>query len=73
MYQRVIASNENFDKVMMQVNQWMLDGIKKGAHEFDHHPRLIVARARSPDRLRGRRGGGEDPRSSGDSPRTTAQ
>lgn len=30
-YQRVIAANENFDKVMMQVNQWMLDGIKKGA------------------------------------------
>lgn len=30
-YQRVIASNENFDKVMMQVNQWMLDGIKKGS------------------------------------------
>ena len=30
-YQRVIVTNENFDKVMMQVNQWMLDGIKKGA------------------------------------------
>ncbi len=30
-YQRVIASNENFDKVMMQVNQWILEGIKKGA------------------------------------------
>lgn len=30
-YQRVIASNENFDKVMTQVNQWMLEGIKKGA------------------------------------------
>lgn len=30
-YQRVMVANENFDKVMMQVNQWMLDGIKKGA------------------------------------------
>lgn len=30
-YQRVIAANENFDKVMTQVNQWMLEGIKKGA------------------------------------------
>jgi cell fate (sporulation/competence/biofilm development) regulator YlbF (YheA/YmcA/DUF963 family) len=30
-YQRVIASNENFDKVMVQVNQWILEGIKKGA------------------------------------------
>ena len=30
-YQRVIVSNENFDKVMMQVNQWILEGIKKGA------------------------------------------
>lgn len=31
LYQRVISSNENFDKVMVQVNQWILDGIKKGA------------------------------------------
>ena len=31
LYQRFIVANENFDKVMMQVNQWMLDGIKKGA------------------------------------------
>ena len=30
-YQRVLVSNENFDKVMVQVNQWILDGIKKGA------------------------------------------
>lgn len=30
-YQRVIAANENFDKVMLQVNQWMLEGIRKGA------------------------------------------
>jgi cell fate (sporulation/competence/biofilm development) regulator YlbF (YheA/YmcA/DUF963 family) len=31
LYQRFIAANENFDKVMTQVNQWMLEGIKKGA------------------------------------------
>ena len=30
-YQRVIVANENFDKVMVQVNQWILEGIKKGA------------------------------------------
>ena len=30
-YQRVIVSNENFDKVMTQVNQWILDGMRKGA------------------------------------------
>jgi len=30
-YQRVISANENFDKVMIQVNQWILEGIKKGA------------------------------------------
>ncbi|MEY4609144.1 MAG: hypothetical protein RL625_1361 [Gemmatimonadota bacterium] len=31
LYQRVLSANENFDKVMMQVNQWILEGIKKGA------------------------------------------
>lgn len=31
LYQRMIVSQENFDKIMMQVNQWILDGIKKGA------------------------------------------
>lgn len=31
LYQRFIAANENFDKVMQQINQWMLEGIKKGA------------------------------------------
>ena len=31
LYQRFVSANENFDKVMVQVNQWMLDGIKKGA------------------------------------------
>jgi cell fate (sporulation/competence/biofilm development) regulator YlbF (YheA/YmcA/DUF963 family) len=30
-YQRVMVANENFDKVMTQVNQWILDGIRKGA------------------------------------------
>ncbi|HLA89674.1 MAG TPA: YlbF family regulator [Gemmatimonadaceae bacterium] len=30
-YQRVVVANENFDKVMLQVNQWILDGIRKGA------------------------------------------
>jgi cell fate (sporulation/competence/biofilm development) regulator YlbF (YheA/YmcA/DUF963 family) len=30
-YQRMMVANENFDKVMTQVNQWMVDGIKKGA------------------------------------------
>ncbi|MBI3568431.1 MAG: YlbF family regulator [Gemmatimonadetes bacterium] len=30
-YQRVIVANENFDKVMVQVNQWILDGIRKGS------------------------------------------
>jgi len=30
-YQRVIVANENFDKVMVQVNQWILDGMRKGA------------------------------------------
>jgi cell fate (sporulation/competence/biofilm development) regulator YlbF (YheA/YmcA/DUF963 family) len=30
-YQRVIVSNENFDKVMVQVNQWILDGMRKGS------------------------------------------
>ena len=29
-YQRAIASQENFDKIMMRVNDWILDGIKKG-------------------------------------------
>ena len=30
-YQRVVVANENFDKVMTQVNEWILDGIRKGA------------------------------------------
>lgn len=30
-YQRVVVANENFDKVMLQVNQWILEGIRKGS------------------------------------------
>jgi cell fate (sporulation/competence/biofilm development) regulator YlbF (YheA/YmcA/DUF963 family) len=30
-YQRAIASQENFDKLMVQVNQWISDGIRSGA------------------------------------------
>ncbi|HET7457902.1 MAG TPA: YlbF family regulator [Gemmatimonadaceae bacterium] len=30
-YQRAIAAQENFDKIMMKVNDLILDGIKKGA------------------------------------------
>jgi cell fate (sporulation/competence/biofilm development) regulator YlbF (YheA/YmcA/DUF963 family) len=30
-YQRAIVAQENFDKVMLQVNNWILDGMKKGA------------------------------------------
>lgn len=30
-YQRAIAAQENFDKTMLRVNEWILDGIKKGS------------------------------------------
>ena len=30
-YQRAVSSQENFDKLMMRVNDLILDGIKKGA------------------------------------------
>jgi len=30
-YQTMIVAQENFDKVMMRVNEWILDGIKRGA------------------------------------------
>jgi cell fate (sporulation/competence/biofilm development) regulator YlbF (YheA/YmcA/DUF963 family) len=30
-YQRAVVAQENFDKLMMQVNQWIGDGIKSGA------------------------------------------
>ena len=29
--QRAIAAQDNFDKVMLRVNGWILDGIKRGA------------------------------------------
>ena len=30
-YQRLIAAQENFDKVMGRVNDWIVDGIERGA------------------------------------------
>ncbi len=30
-YQRAIVAQENFDKVMLQINTWILEGMKKGA------------------------------------------
>jgi cell fate (sporulation/competence/biofilm development) regulator YlbF (YheA/YmcA/DUF963 family) len=30
-YQRAVSSQENFDKLMVRVNQWIMDGMKKGA------------------------------------------
>jgi cell fate (sporulation/competence/biofilm development) regulator YlbF (YheA/YmcA/DUF963 family) len=30
-YQRVVVAQENFDKVMMRVNEWIMEGIRKGA------------------------------------------
>ena len=30
-YQRAIAAQENFDKVMYQVNEWIMSGMKMGA------------------------------------------
>ena len=30
-YQQVVAAQSNFDKLMMKVNEWILDGIKQGA------------------------------------------
>jgi cell fate (sporulation/competence/biofilm development) regulator YlbF (YheA/YmcA/DUF963 family) len=30
-YQRLLSSQENFDKVMGRVNDWILEGIEKGA------------------------------------------
>ena len=30
-YQRLVAAQENFDKLMLRVNQWIMDGMKKGA------------------------------------------
>ncbi|HEX5435985.1 MAG TPA: YlbF family regulator [Gemmatimonadaceae bacterium] len=30
-YQNMIIAQENFDKVMLRVNEWILEGIRKGA------------------------------------------
>jgi cell fate (sporulation/competence/biofilm development) regulator YlbF (YheA/YmcA/DUF963 family) len=30
-YQRVLAAQENFDKIMGRVNDWIVEGIEKGA------------------------------------------
>lgn len=30
-YQRAISARENFDKQMMQIDSWIMDGITKGA------------------------------------------
>lgn len=30
-YQRLIAAQENFDKLMARVNEWILDGMEKGS------------------------------------------
>ena len=30
-YQRLIAAQENFDKLMQKTNDWILEGIEKGA------------------------------------------
>jgi cell fate (sporulation/competence/biofilm development) regulator YlbF (YheA/YmcA/DUF963 family) len=30
-YQRAIVAQENFDKVMYQINNWIMEGMKKGA------------------------------------------
>ena len=28
---RAVAAQENFDKLMLRVNQWIMDGMKKGS------------------------------------------
>src|ERR1043166_2821286 len=30
-YQRLVAAQENFDKVMGRLNEWILDGMERGA------------------------------------------
>jgi cell fate (sporulation/competence/biofilm development) regulator YlbF (YheA/YmcA/DUF963 family) len=30
-YQRAVTAQENFDKLMLRVNQWIMEGMKKGA------------------------------------------
>ena len=31
LYQRAVSAQENFDKIMYQVNAWILEGMRKGA------------------------------------------
>ena len=31
LYQSVVISQENFEKIMVRVNEWILEGIRKGA------------------------------------------
>ena len=31
LYQRAVSAQENFDKIMYQVNNWILEGMRKGA------------------------------------------
>ena len=31
LYQSAVSAQENFDKIMYQVNNWILEGIKKGS------------------------------------------
>jgi len=31
LYQTVLVAQENFDKVMVRVNEWILEGIRRGA------------------------------------------
>jgi len=62
-YQRLVSAQENYDKLMMKVNDWIVD-------QLDHHTRLThhgaVARERVAGEAarRGGRGGGRkvDPR-----------
>jgi cell fate (sporulation/competence/biofilm development) regulator YlbF (YheA/YmcA/DUF963 family) len=30
-YQGVLVAQENFDKIMLRVNEWIMDGIRRGA------------------------------------------
>jgi hypothetical protein len=30
-YQRLVSAQENFDKLMARVNDWIVDGIERGA------------------------------------------
>ena len=45
-YQRAIAAQENFDKTMLQVNNWITEGIREGRDELDHHARMTPRRGK---------------------------